>query len=114
MFIKTVKKKNKDLPTIYTYHRLMESYRTERGPRQMTVLNLGKLELPKEKCKSLADRIEQIVSGQQQIIPAEPDVEKLAQHYAPLLVKKKIEIPSYKEEGQEEEEYRMSDKLFKH
>ncbi len=64
----------------------------------MTVLNLGKLELPKEKWKILADRIEQIISGQQQIITVGLDIETLAQHYAPLVVKKKIEIPSYKEE----------------
>jgi len=42
----------------------MESYRTERGPRQRTVLNLGKLDLPKEKWKMLADSIEAKITGQ--------------------------------------------------
>lgn len=75
----------------------------------MTVLNLGKLELPKEKWKSLADRIEQIVSGQKRIIHVGPDIEELAQHYAPLVVKKKIEITTYKEEEEQEVEYRSVD-----
>ena len=93
MFIKTVKKRNKGYSKVYTYHRLMESYRTPQGPRQITLLELGKLELPQSQWKHLADRIEQIVMGQQRIIPVQPDIEKLAQHYASLLINKRIEVP---------------------
>ena len=67
MFIKEIKKHNKGYAPVFIYHRLMESYRTDRGPRQRTILNLGKLELPKEQWKLLADRIEDKVSGQQSL-----------------------------------------------
>ena len=32
----------------YTYHRLLESVRTAKGPRQRLVLSLGTLDLPKQ------------------------------------------------------------------
>ena len=61
MFIKAIKKKEKGYEKIFTFHRPMESYRTEKGPRQRTVLNLGRLEIPGEQFKLLADRIETIL-----------------------------------------------------
>jgi transposase len=111
MFIKTVKKRNKGYSKVYTYHRLMESYRTPQGPRQITLLELGKLELPQSQWKHLADRIEQIVMGQQRIIPVQPDIEKLAQHYASLLINKRIEVPQKTIAAEDEpvEEYRTVD-----
>jgi len=113
MFIKTVKKQNKGYPKTYTYHRLMESYRTPQGPRQIKLLDLGKLELPKNKWKHLADRIEQIVRGQGRLIPVESDIEQLAQHYASLLIKRKIELPQKEQAVVEQEsvseEYRRVD-----
>jgi len=113
MFIKTVKKQNKGYSKTYTYHRLMESYRTPQGPRQIKLLDLGKLELPKNKWKHLADRIEQIVRGQGRLIPVESDIEQLAQHYASLLIKRKIELPQKEQAVVEQEsvseEYRRVD-----
>ena len=94
MFIKAVKKRNPGGRTEYTYHRLVESYRTSRGPRHMTVLNLGRLDLPKEKWKSLADRIDQIASAQQPLVPVEAQIEELAQHFAPLVLKRNKEKES--------------------
>ncbi len=41
----------------YTYHRLLESVRTDKGPRQRLVLSLGTLELPKSEWPRLAERI---------------------------------------------------------
>jgi hypothetical protein len=46
----------------------MESYRTDRGPRQRPILNLGKLDLPQDQWKLLADRIEEKVIGQQSLM----------------------------------------------
>lgn len=113
MFIKTVKKQNKGYSKTYTYHRLMESYRTPQGPRQIKLLDLGKLELPKNQWKYLADRIEQIVKGQERIIAVQRDIEKLARHYASLLIKRKIEIPQKEQTVAEQErvaeEYRSVD-----
>jgi hypothetical protein len=84
MFIKAVKKHNPGGHTTFTYHRLVESYRTSRGPRQITLLNLGTLQLPKSKWRELAQRVEQLASGQTTIQPEDPEVETLARHYAPL------------------------------
>ena len=110
MFIKTVKKTNRGYSKVYTYYRLMESYRTPQGPRQITLLDLGKMQLPQSQWKHLADRIEQIVKGQERIISLPPDIEKLAQHYASLLIKKRIEIPrEITEEEGPTEEYRSVD-----
>ena len=71
MFIKEIKKKNKGYEKVFTSHRLMESYRTEKGPRQRTVLNLGRLEIPDEQFKLLADRIETILNGQSSFLTPE-------------------------------------------
>lgn len=113
MFIKTVKKQNKGYFKTYTYHRLMESYRTPQGPRQIKLLDLGKLQLPKDQWKHLADRIEQIVKGQERLIPVQSDIEKLARHYASLLIKRKIELPQREQTVEEQqrlaEEYRSVD-----
>jgi transposase len=85
VFIKAITKRNRISHKSYTYHRLLESYRSSRGPRHEILLNLGRLDLPKEQWKSLADRIEAILSGQRQLAPAPENIEVLAQHYASLL-----------------------------
>ena len=92
MFIKEIKKKNKGYEKIFTTHRLMESYRTEKGPRQRTVLNLGKLEIPEEQFKLLADRIEALISAQTSFLTPEipEEIEVLARHYSDKIVQKDI------------------------
>ncbi len=92
MFIKEVRKRNKGYEKEFVQHRLMESYRESRGPRQRTVLHLGKLELDRDKWKLLADRVEQKLSGRENlIIPLEPEVECLASHYALLVKQQRLE-----------------------
>ncbi|OQY12912.1 MAG: hypothetical protein B6I31_02220, partial [Desulfobacteraceae bacterium 4572_19] len=56
MFIResTKFKKNKK----YIQHQLVESIRTPNGPRQKLILNLGILDIPKDKWKELANTIE--------------------------------------------------------
>ena len=85
MFIKAITKRNRISHKSYTYHRLLESYRSSRGPRHEILLNLGRRELPKEQWKSLADRIAGILGGQRQLTALPEDIEALAQHYASLL-----------------------------
>jgi transposase len=85
MFIKEIRKKNKGYDKTFIYHRLMESYRTKRGPRQKTVLNLGTLDLPKNQWKTLADHIEEMVCGQKSFVSVDETIGSLAQHYANII-----------------------------
>lgn len=89
VFIKAITKRNRISHKSYTYHRLLESYRSSRGPRHEILLNLGRLDLPKDQWKSLADRIEGILNGQRLLSPLAEPVEALAQHYAALLKKRR-------------------------
>jgi len=102
MYIKEIKKKNKYSDKIFVYHRLVESYRTPKGPRQRIILNLGTLTIPEEQWKMLADRIEEIIHKQNRLFNIPEEIEKLAQHYASLIVdNKSVEVDS---EIKEEEE----------
>ena len=90
MFIRAKEKRNKNSNKIYYTHRLVESVRTEQGPRQQTLLNLGTLDLEQDQWKPLADRIEELLIGQRRISPLNERLEALAQHFAKLLVHKKM------------------------
>jgi transposase len=69
---------------------LVESVRTEQGPRQRTLLNLGTLDLEQKQWKPLANRIEELLRGQRRLTPLDENIEALAQHFTKLLVQKKI------------------------
>ena len=98
MFIKEIVKRNKSSDKPFIYHRLMEAVRTSRGPRQHIVINLGRLDIPKEDWKTLANRIEEILSGQASFLTPAPHIESLAQHYASLLRQKEMQsIPLTRE-----------------
>lgn len=88
MFIKAVKKKNKGSDKEYIQHRLVESYRTEKGPRQRLILNLGSLDLPKKDWKLLANKIEEIVTGQSALSFYDEKIESLAFHFAQIILQK--------------------------
>lgn len=90
MFIRETKKSNKGYKKQFVYHLLVESYRTDKGPRQRVLLDLGKLTIPKEQWKLLANRIEEIVIGQKSFLELEPEIETLAKHYASLLINKNL------------------------
>jgi transposase len=99
VFIREIVKKNPGYDKIFTYHRLMESVRTPKGPRQRVILNLGKLNLPKEEWPILAGRIEEIITGQETFLLPSPYIESLASHYAQLLRRKEMQsVPQAKEE----------------
>lgn len=90
MFIRKVIKKNKNTEVSYTYFRLTHSYRIGNKTRQRVLLNLGRLEdLPDDKHKALADRIEEILTGAAGIFrDTDPKVDNLAQKFAKEIIKK--------------------------
>jgi transposase len=106
MFIREIEKQNPGSDKVYISHRLVESIRTIRGPRQTVVMNLGKLDLAKEKWKDLAGRIEEIVYGQEmRLIEAPREIEALAQHYAQLLIKKQLAEKKEEQSTEEDEDF---------
>lgn len=65
MFISRVTHTDRQSQREYHTFKLRESVRTERGPRQRMVLNLGTdFTLPEEQWKDLANRIEEMITGQ--------------------------------------------------
>lgn len=90
MFIREIVKKNPSSPKNFVYHRLMESVRTPKGPRQHILLNLGQLDLPRTDWKALVNRIEEVISGQDSFEKPLPHIESLAQHYAQQLRRREM------------------------
>jgi hypothetical protein len=90
MFIRNVEKKNKNSPVLYQYQQLVESYRTEKGPRQKLLLNLGKLPIPKEKWPNLAKRIEDIIRDQEVLFKEDPEIESLALHISKDVIRNNL------------------------
>jgi len=73
MFIRQYRTKNKKNGKVYIKHQLVESYRTEAGPRQRVIMNLGKLNLPRSDWRRLAFALEGKLSGQETLIE-EPEI----------------------------------------
>jgi transposase len=96
VFIREVKKhiRNGEKQYDYVQHRLIESIRTPNGPRQRVLLNLGKLDIPKDKFKSLANLIEAQISNHPQMSMLEeehdPQLIALANHFSEILLRKQI------------------------
>ena len=73
----------------YRTYKLVESVRTERGPRQRTLLNIGAdFSLPHEQWKELANRIEAIVYGQISLFPVPEEIERFAHIYARKIIRR--------------------------
>ena len=99
MFIKEIIKKNPGYDKTFTCHRLVEAVRTPKGPRHRTLLNLGTLDISKDEWKTLANRIEEILTGQQSLFAPPAHIESLASHYAQMLRRKEMQsIPSTTEQ----------------
>ncbi len=91
MYIRKVNKKDRSTSEIYITYRLVEGYRNERGEvRQQVLLNLGaNFAVPFEDWKILSDRIESILSGQDDLFGlSNTQLEQEAQHLASLIVKR--------------------------
>lgn len=94
MFIRATTQRDKKNLREYKTHRLVESYRNQSGKvRQKTLLNLGvNFNFPKEQWKILADRIEEILSGQMTILNLQQEIEQEAQRIAKILTKRHADI----------------------
>ena len=95
MFVKQIKKKNKNSDKQYIYYRLVHTYKIGNKVRHHNILSLGGLEtLPREHHKALADRIEELVTGNStSLFPDKghlDDVEALAVHFAEKIIKEKL------------------------
>ena len=90
MFIREVIRKVKG--KVYPQYQLVESIRTDRGPRQHLVLIINYLDLPKNKWKTLANAIEAKLSKQDSFSYQEKDVEiqNLAAHYSEIIIRKRL------------------------
>jgi len=118
MFIKAADKKDIITGKVYRYYKLCESYRIGDKVRHRTIFNLGKLEEIKtaEERKLLADRIEQLLSRQQDmfILNIPPRIEKLAYFYYKQIKRKKMLAYPIKErvadkEAETEKDYQEVD-----
>jgi len=109
MFLKAADKKDRTTGKNYRYYKLCESYRIGDKTRHRTIYNLGKLEeiATGEERKLLADRIEQFLSGGQNLfisdIPAH--IEKLSRHlYGQIKRKGMLKRPISEGESQQREQ----------
>jgi len=88
MFIRKTTHTDRKAQKAYHTFKLIESVRTERGPRQRMLLNLGAdFSLPEEQWKDLANRIEEILTGQEPLLPYPEEIETLAARYARKLIR---------------------------
>lgn len=99
MFVKQIKKKNKGTGKQYVYYRLVHTYKIGNKVRHQTILSLGKLEnLPRERHKALADRIEELVTGIDSSLFSDhdclKDIEPLATQFAEKIIKEKLFSPT--------------------
>ncbi len=89
MFIRTTPTRNSTTGETYITHRLVESRRVGGKVRQVTLLNLGRhFPLAKERWPDLCARLDQLLSGQQALMPMAvmESVERYAQHCFARLV----------------------------
>lgn len=88
MFIKKALKIDPKTGKSYLSYHLVESVRTEKGPRQRALLYMGaQIDLPEGEHKLLAQRIEDIITGRNSLFPYSEKVEHLAQLYASRLIR---------------------------
>ncbi len=105
MFIRKVSKNNGRTSKKYTYLHLIESVRTEQGPRQRLVLNLGALEVDESQYSALARRIQDILTGEESFLSLPEPVEKIARQSAAKVFRKQAE----EHEAQQTREYGLVD-----
>jgi len=91
MYIKKVKKHNPGTKKFYEYLHLVENIRTEKGPRQQLILNLGTLDVPPEQYKALASCIETMLSGQQTLFPQDDIITGHARKAVSQIVEKRLQ-----------------------
>lgn len=87
MYIRKTRKTDRKTKKDYFAYQLIESIRTERGPRQRILLSLSaELGLSDEDLKLLANRIEEIFLGTVSFLSYPEEIESFAQKYASQLI----------------------------
>ena len=95
MFIRCTHTRSRVSGEAYFSHRLVETHREGNVVRQRTLLNLGShFNLPQSEWPVLAARIEQLLRGQDSLLPPCPSeaTEPLAQRYAAQLIARQREV----------------------
>ncbi len=95
MYIRRTTIKSRQTGEPYYTYRLVESIREGAQVRQRTLLNLGRhFEVPREQWGALVQRIEHLVGGQQDLMPADLDAqwEEAAQRYAAQLIRTRASV----------------------
>jgi len=95
MFLKKINKKNKNSQKEYTYYRLVHSYKIGSKIRHQTIMSLGSLSgVSKQDHKALADRIEELITGNNNLLFSDnqryKDIEDIAQKFADKIIKDKL------------------------
>jgi transposase len=99
MFIRRVPHTNRKNRKEYYTYKLVDSIRTERGPRQRVILNLGvDFDLPKDSWKDLANCIEGIITGQRPLIEYPKEIRTLGSRYARHIIRKQASVVSEAED----------------
>ena len=99
MFIRKVKKRNGKSKKLYETLHLVESIRTDKGPRQRLVLNLGPLDISPGQYHIFARRIEDILTGQTSLVSLDDSLERKARNAAKQIFSKKASELNYNEES---------------
>ena len=95
MYIRRTTIKSRQTGEPYYTYRLVESIRVGKQVRQRTLLNLGRrFEVPREQWPALVQRIEHLVGGQQDLMPADLDAQwdEAAQRYAAQLIRARASV----------------------
>lgn len=91
MFIKKVKKRNGRTKKEYEYLHLVESVRTDKGPRQRLILNLGTLSIDPKDYNAFSKRIEDILTGQESLFCLNDNLENYARNAAREIFRKQAD-----------------------
>lgn len=103
MFIRSTQKIDPTSKKKYCSYQLVESYRTEKGPRQRIILTIDNTtDFTLEERKLLANRIEEICSGTQNFISLPLHIEELAHIFAKQVIQKKNHQTEIKETPQKQ------------
>ena len=95
MFLKKISKKNKKSDKEYTYYRLVHSYQIGGKIRHQSIISLGTLSgVSQENHKVLADRIEELITGNENLLFADnqryKEIEDIAQEFASKIISEKL------------------------
>ena len=110
MFIRKVPHTDSKNGDRYYTYKLVESFRTERGPRQREILNLGTdFNLPEEHWRDMARRVSEIMSGQERLFDCPEEIETLARVYARRIIRRRSSHIGEKNDSDHLPDYQMVD-----